>query len=528
MADVTSPTSESGGRTEWAFALGLLTVLILAAGLRLYRLGEPDYWLDELHSLANSAGRRAEFESPPHGAILAFSPSSTTLTSESTWPGIWRGMRADTHPPAYFLLLLSWRRMVGDGEFAVRLLPTFFSILSLVPIALMLRDFRRPMAGVAVAALLAVTFSHIRFAQDNRPYSLAIFLLAISFWTLTKMLLGWDGLSRRQRGMWALAYGMAAYLSVMTHYFTGAALAGQAVVMVTHRRGPLRRVWVIVVAAVIAAFGLTWGAPLVAQWTLIADQEVWLLDRHPDHILRTVLGLLDVPIRLLFWHKPYEPQYLPCLAGAVLLGATMIALKRRTDVAARLFALWYIMPVLFFAAIDLITGMRLLTQLRYVAVATPGLVGLIAITAGRLRGVGGWVVIAVAGLALALTLHLPTPLNPRGRRAAEYIAQQWRPGDLLVFDGIGWPLNWARRTYQIAAYYLPEFTPAKPPVALMSQPPDAELREAMAAFDRLIVVSSRVGESPNPIPGVFRHVDKTGNVLFMGELHLFERAHQSP
>ena len=49
---------------EWTCALGLLGVLVLAAALHLYGVGEPDDWLDELHSLAHSAARRAEFESP--------------------------------------------------------------------------------------------------------------------------------------------------------------------------------------------------------------------------------------------------------------------------------------------------------------------------------------------------------------------------------------------------------------------------------------------------------------------------------
>jgi uncharacterized membrane protein len=503
----------------------LWAVLVLAAGLRLYGLSEPDYWLDELHSQANSAARRAEFESPRHDDILEFAPRTTELTAESTWPAVWRGMTSDSHPPTYFLLLLSWRKVVGDGEFVVRLLPTFFSILSLVPLALILREFRRPMVGVALAALLAVSFSHIRFAQDNRPYSLAMLLLGASYWMFIKMLVGWDRFSRRERWGWAMAYGMATYLSVMTHYFTGPALAGQAVLMATHGRGPFRRAWMIMVTATILAFGVTWGPQLIEQWSLIAGQEAWLLDRHSGHALRTVLRLADVPIRLLFRHEPFEPEYLRSLAGAVVLGGALVALKRRNDLAAKLFAVWYVMPVMLFATIDLTTGTRLLTQMRYVSIATPGLGGLVVIAASRLRGMTGWAVIGVVGLALVLTLHLPTPVNPRGRRAAKYIAQQWRPGDLLVFDGIGWPLHWARHTYQIAAYYLPEYTMAEPPVALISEPPDEDLREAMAAFNRIIVVSPRVGELPNPVPGVFRHVDKTGNVLFMGEIHLFERDH---
>lgn len=527
--ETTSGTGRTDRHTEWTFVLGLLGVLVLAAALRLYGLGEPDYWLDELHSLANSAARRAEFESPGYRTILEFSGGTTDLTTESTWSAVWHGMRNDSHPPTYFLLLQSWRKVVGDGEFAVRLLPTLFSILSLVPFALILREYRRPMVGVAVAALLAVTFCHIRYAQDNRPYSLAMLLLGISYWTFVKMQLGWDGLSRRERFVWVAAYGIATYLSVMTHYFTGAVLAGQAVLIAAHAARPFRRAWMIAVAATFLTFVLTWAPQLVGQWDFIAHQE-WVFDRQPSHALHTLLHMTDLPVRLLFWHKPFEPHYAPSLGGAVLLAAALLALGRRGDFAAKLFAVWYLLPVLLFAAIDLTTEMRLLSQLRYVSIVTPGLVGLIVLAAARLRGRAGWLAIGAAVLVAASTLHLPTPWNPRGRRAAKYIAEQWRPGDLLVFDGIGWPLNWARRTYQIAAYYLPEYTTADPPVALMSKPPDEDFQKAMAAFNRLLVVSPRVGESCNPVPDMFRHIDKTGNVLLMGEIHLFARvpAHHPP
>lgn len=520
--DATAWVGRAGRLTSRAFTVGLLMVLVVAAGVRLYGLGEPDFWLDELHSLANSSARRIEFETPTHGTILEFSAGATELTPDSTWSSVLRGMRNDSHPPTYFLLLQSWRRLVGDGEFDVRLLAAIFSILSLVPIAWTLRAFRLPWQGLAVAAFLAVAFTHVRYGQDNRPYSLAMLLLGVSFWTFARMYVGWDRLDRRRRWTWATAYGLACYLSVMTHYFAGAALVGHAVLVATHGHASFRRVWALTVAAAVVVFGVTWGPALLEQWAFIANQD-WLRAWEPDHALRTVLRLADLPIRLIFWHKPSPPTFLPSLAGAVLLGGSLFALRRRTDAAAKLFATWYLMPVLLFATLDLTTDMRLLEHLRYTSIATPGLVGLIVLAVFRIRGIARASVIVGLGLATALTLHLPTPANPRSRRAAKYIAQQWQPGDLLIFDGIDWPPDWARQSYQIAAYYLPQFTQAQPPFALLREPPDPDFQQAISAFQRLIIVSPRAGEFFNPVPGVFRYVDKTGYVRLMGEVHLFER-----
>lgn len=497
-------------------------ILGLATGLRLYGLGEPDYWLDELHSLANSAARRADFEAPTQAVIFELDSGTTELTPKSTWPEVWRGMRVDSHPPTYFLLLLSWRRIFGDGALAVRTLPAIFSILSLVPIAMILREFRRPMLGLGAAAMLALAFAHIRFGQDNRPYSLAMLLVGISFWTFAKMLASWDELDRRRRWLWSMAYVVATFLSVMTHYFSVAALVGQVVLILSHGRGAFRRVWIILVTIAALAFGVIWGPSLLVQWDFIANQD-WLREPEANHTLRSLYSFFDAPIRLAFRHEEFTSDYPWALAGALVLGFALTALRGPTDTAAKMFALWYVIPLLFFASLDLASDRRLLRQLRFVYMAMPGLVGLTVIAASRLRGVKVGAVVCALCLAMCLTLRLPTPVNPDADRAAKYIAEQWRPGDLLVFNAIGWPRHWALYAYQVAAYCVPRHTTARPPVVLIEEPPDEELKAAIAAFDRLIVVSPRVDVSVNPVPGVFRHVDKTGRVLKMGEIHLFER-----
>ncbi len=69
---------------RWVIFAGLLAATALASGLRLYGLGDQAYWLDELHSMANSAGRRGEFEALPHGVILEAVPRFPDLTAATS------------------------------------------------------------------------------------------------------------------------------------------------------------------------------------------------------------------------------------------------------------------------------------------------------------------------------------------------------------------------------------------------------------------------------------------------------------
>ncbi|MFQ5495592.1 MAG: glycosyltransferase family 39 protein, partial [Phycisphaerae bacterium] len=400
-------------------AVGLTAVLTLAAVLRIYGLGDEAYWLDEMHSLADSAARRAEFEALRTGVILDAVPRSTDLTPDSTLAAVWRGMEADSHPPLYFEALLLWRRLFGDGEAAVRTLSVIFSLLSLVPVALILRG-PHPWLGLAVAAALALSFSHIHIAQENRPYALGLLLISVSYWALVRMQTGWSRWDRNRRQAGALLYGVAIYLSMLTHYFAALALLGQVVLILGLSQRPLRRAWILTVAAATLAFALTWGRQLIGQCEFIAHQP-WLLDLHPNHAWATLLRLTDLPLRLLFARERFQLNYYLSFLGAVILIAALFTLWRARRRGALLFAAWYLTPVLGLTLLDLITGKQLLSHIRYAAVAVPGLVGLIVLAADSIGRVAARV-IAAAFLAVALLSHqLPTQENPRARQAAARI-----------------------------------------------------------------------------------------------------------
>src|SRR5689334_13498012 len=78
----------SGSRAAWLAVLFTL----LAAGLRLYRLGHKSIWWDEGFSV-----------------FLARLPLGEMLTATAH----------DTHPPVYYAVLSLWRLAAGDAEVAV-------------------------------------------------------------------------------------------------------------------------------------------------------------------------------------------------------------------------------------------------------------------------------------------------------------------------------------------------------------------------------------------------------------------------
>jgi hypothetical protein len=475
-------------------------LLALALGVRAYHLGWEAFWQDEIHSMYNSACARGPVERLPYGVILRDIPRYSDLTENSSLLGVWRTMDDDSHPPLYFMLLLLWRRLVGDGEAAIRVMPVVFSMLSIVPAVLVARELGVRRASPMLALILALSFCHINMAQENRPYSLSGLLVNVGFYLLLRMEQRWPAWGTRSKSVHAAVYGVTLFVAMMNHYFAAFAFCGQLVYVLLRWRGSLLRAWLSATAGAALLFLFIWGPHVLGQREFIASQD-WLDEKLPDHAERTVLRVVDLPIRMLFRVHRFKLSEPNALLGAGLMAATCIYLWLRRARPAVVFACWYFVPVLAFAAIDLATTRQHLTHFRYLSVALPGLAGLLAIAISELptRLRGGAIALFLLA-AVPTVIALPAQDNPHSRVAAALIQSDITPNDLLVYDAIEWPRFWALRMFQMVSYYLPH----NPPTLLLRDQPDEALKGQMAGFDRIYIISPRVVDNVPKIPDYSR------------------------
>jgi mannosyltransferase len=174
----------------------LALVLILAAGLRFYRIDAQSLWYDEGVSLGEARATA--------GQIL-------------------RDAAADIHPPGYYLLLAGWQNLTGSSELALRMFSALFSVLAVALVyAVGLHLFDRS-TGVWSALFVAVNPFHIWYGQEVRMYALLEALSASSI-LLTVLILsrlnraGQQG-SQPQRAFWLGAgYVLVNAAGLYTHY----------------------------------------------------------------------------------------------------------------------------------------------------------------------------------------------------------------------------------------------------------------------------------------------------------------------
>ena len=127
----------------------LLGILLLAFGLRLYRLGAESLWYDETVSVY--------------------------LASKSI-PALVAHTAGDIHPPGYYLLLHAWTRLAGNSDFSTGFFSLIFGVL-LVPLAYRLaaRVFDKKV-GLLAALLVACSPFHLWYSQEVRMYTLGAVL----------------------------------------------------------------------------------------------------------------------------------------------------------------------------------------------------------------------------------------------------------------------------------------------------------------------------------------------------------------
>jgi mannosyltransferase len=162
-SDAPARAPESGGeaaphRNGWLVA-GVVAALVAGVALRLYT--RSDLWLDE-----------------------ALTVNVAQLPIGDLEPAL----RRDGAPPLYYVLLHYWMDVFGTGDVAVRALAGVFAIAT-VPLAWYVgrRAGGRPVAWVFVLLLASAPYA-IRYATENRPYSLQMFLVVAGWLLLCRAL----------------------------------------------------------------------------------------------------------------------------------------------------------------------------------------------------------------------------------------------------------------------------------------------------------------------------------------------------
>ena len=389
-----------GRRVASPLALGLiLSIILLAAALRLYRLDAQSLSGDEI--------------------LTVYASQSANL----------RELRASSagidHPPLYFLLLKGWWALAGDSEFSLRYLSFGLSVVSITLLYQLVRFVSTSTAGLTVGILASMSPFFVYFGQENRGYALMLSLTILSSYLLARITAGGGG-------RYWLSWSVACIAAMYTEYVAvPVILAQDAFLFLLLLRGPVRlwRWWII-------SNGAIWALEL--PW-LLAQRVVSEVYAHDSGAVTPLAQMVEATVSAFATGRTLEPLADWRITVPMLLVGALGLLYRGVAPPLRLSVLGYLLVPIAITYGVAASGVGF--DPRHVVAAAPGFVILLAWGLlwmkdhARVLMPGGCLLLALPNL-LYLVSYYFEPFSGRDdlRSGAMYIADAVRPGDVVVYN----------------------------------------------------------------------------------------------
>jgi hypothetical protein len=311
-------------------------------------------------------------------------------------------VRADVHPPLYFLLLHGWVRADGESVYAIRLLSAFFGMIGLAATYTVARRLFDSRTGLFALLLLGASSFFVYYTREARMYTLLLALASLSTWAY----LAWRDQTTFRR---ALLYALNMAALLYTHY-AGALVAITHLIhlLVVRPRGWTRETWLRTPLpyGLAALLYLPWlpiflsqmkanpngplAIPVQTDWAavaalvLILTSGSWALMAFPlalalprlrrdaSKVLLLLLWLLLTPAALLALNAWVAPVYQVRYSIAMLpAGALLLAWGLRHITLPKQWAFKRMIPVQMLASAALLVWI-LYTQLSIYPELWPG------------------------------------------------------------------------------------------------------------------------------------------------------------
>ena len=413
---MTTPSHETPTATNilHKYQLPLLAAItLLALVLRLYRLGEWSFWIDEVFTV-----NRIEHHY-----------SSLTLVLENLPP------RTNWLPLSLLLTAVA-TNFWGVSEWSVRIVPALIGVLSIPVLYFPIRKVSGTSVALIASLLLAFSPWHVFWSQNGRFYAALMLLYTVT------LLVFYFGLEKN-RPLYLIAGLPLFYLALSERMLAGLLLPVVVVylLLLLVLRLPLPK-------GINAKNLLILSVPVIAGMMIeIHGRLVLGYSRFLGDADAFVGQVIDSPVRILL--LIFFSIGLPIVVSALFSGGWLVWQRDR---AGLFWLASAVVPVIFLVGVSPWT----FVVDRYALIALPAWLVLTAVTIERLftwlPRQGVWLGTAVLSLLLAQAAgdHLAYFALNNGNRldwrgAYQYVADHKAPEDLIASD-----------RPEIALYYLDE------------------------------------------------------------------------
>jgi len=400
-----SSTDTKQGYLDW-FSIALFLGVIC----RLIALGKEGLWLDELTSLE----------------IARLSISD-----------IVKGVGFDRHtPPAYYLALHLWFKLLPSSEIGLRLFSAFFDILNVALLFFLVRIRFSLVVAKYVTALYALSSFAIYYAQEGRMYSMLVCLVLLTHLLSEKL---------RDRPVWHnyLSLICVAVTGLYTHYYYALSLVALFFSLISdaHRKRAFLLRWLITVGCAALLF-----TPWLEVISTLVGSGGQQFRQHAELVLpytlwRFVAGYALLPLGMGAKTEPLQllaANWALVLSIGVVCSFTLIAALFRLAREENRRVLWLLINLLTVPVLAVLISLKLpMLSERYLIVIFPFFLVLMAL--GLEGPKFGKRVLRVSFAGLWLTALAAYYFNPEygkaeWRRAAARVVEEGTELDLVLVN----------------------------------------------------------------------------------------------
>ena len=216
-----------------------------------------------------------------HGAAICMDGDEifSVGVATHTWKGLLTAVGADSiHPPLFYFLLKLWIFLGNDSLFWVRLLPTLFSSLAIIPVVLLGREFHlRPLEINSTIAVAALHPFLVYYSQHVRMYTLLMLCALTSLWVFHACIRP----GRRSFTFRYAALTLVNIVSVYAHYYGWLIIGLECWYLIFWKREHLKR-FLVSSVLVLAAFTpwIYWAGKYIYAKGGLASNLEWI--QKPD------------------------------------------------------------------------------------------------------------------------------------------------------------------------------------------------------------------------------------------------------
>ncbi|MDB9513727.1 glycosyltransferase family 39 protein [Kamptonema animale CS-326] len=220
--------------------LALLGIIVLGTALRFWHLDLKPLWMDEVITTLFSLGKN--YNDIPLDLVFPLNYLESIFTLK---PGVTCSQIAytvatqSTHPPLFFCLMYQWLNFfhvdsLHSLTWKLRALPALAGVVTIAAIYYLNRVGFSPAAGLAGAAIMAVSPFAVYLSQEARHYTLPMLLITLALLGFIQIQ---QHLSRQEQPshflwfFWIVINSISFYV----HYFSIIAFCAQVIILIINK-----------------------------------------------------------------------------------------------------------------------------------------------------------------------------------------------------------------------------------------------------------------------------------------------------